>query len=99
MTTMQTRWGKYVLSWFCSGEHWFVTAIDKRSGERLTKPGTRERVPVGCGRTRDAAFREFETAVSSPILARIAEYKKENPDWDAPILKTPIGVIDFDCAS
>ncbi len=60
MKYIRTRWKGYWLSWFWSGKYWYVTAIDKRTGDRLTR-----RTPVGSGKTRDMAFNEFNAQLTA----------------------------------
>lgn len=55
MKYIKTRWKGYWLSWFWSEKYWYVTAIDRKTGERLER-----KTPIGSGKTRDIAFSEFK---------------------------------------
>ena len=55
MRFLNTKWGKYNLSWFWSDKYWYVTATNKR----YKKTGRPQKWPIGSGKTQDDAFNEF----------------------------------------
>jgi hypothetical protein len=55
MRFLNSKWGKYSLSWFWSDRYWYVTATNKRHREI----GKQQKWPIGSGSNKDEAFNEF----------------------------------------
>ena len=54
-----SKYSGWLLSWFFSGRFWYVTAVDKRTKERLRIGGTRKPFPCGAGRSEKEALDEM----------------------------------------
>ena len=60
MKSITARCGRYNLLWFWSGYFWYVTVKD-----RSTYKGSRKYYPVGSGKTKDEAYKEFKALLTT----------------------------------